>query len=91
VVHKVVLFYSYAKLCPVLYIIRESLIALSALAQLIGHWATGRKATGSIPDSCIETFHCHHPAGRTVALGSTQSLTVISTRNMFFGVKAAGA
>ena len=30
-------------------------------------------------------------AGRTVALGSTQPLTEMSTRNISWGVKAAGA
>ena len=45
VVHKVVLFYAYAKLCPVLYIIRESFITVSALAQLVeslGYQPEGR-------------------------------------------------
>jgi hypothetical protein len=36
-------------------------------------------------------FHCHNPSGRTMALGSTQPLTEMSTRNISWGVKAAGA
>ena len=33
---------------------------------------------------------CHNPSGRTVALGLTQPLTEMSTRNISWGVKAAG-
>ena len=36
-------------------------------------------------------FHLHNPSDRTVALGSTQTLTEMSTRNISWGVKAAGA
>ena len=39
----------------------------------------------------IVIFRCHYPSSRTVALGSTQSLTEMSTRNISWGVKAAGA
>ena len=44
--------------------------------------ATSRKAAGSIPDGVIGFFHCHNPSGRTMALGLTQPLTEISTRNI---------
>ena len=37
---------------------------------------------GSIPDGVIAIFHCHTPSGRTVALGMTQPLTEMSTRNI---------
>jgi hypothetical protein len=50
-----------------------------------------RKVAGSIPDGVIGIFHWHNPFGRTMALGSTQSLTEMSTRNISWGVKAAGA
>jgi hypothetical protein len=43
--------------------------------------ASSRKVVGSIPD----------PSGRTMALGSPQRLTEMSTRNISCGVKAAGA
>jgi len=33
----------------------------------------------------------HNPSGRTMSMGLTQSLTGMSTRNIFWGVKAAGA
>jgi hypothetical protein len=36
-------------------------------------------------------FHWHNPFGRTMALGSTQPLTEMSTRNISWGVNAAGA
>jgi hypothetical protein len=36
-------------------------------------------------------FHWHNRSGRTMALGSTQPLTEMSTRNLSWGVKAAGA
>jgi len=55
------------------------------------HCATNRKFAGSIPDGVIWFFHCHNPSGRTMALGSTQPLTEMSTRNISLGVNAAGA
>ena len=42
-------------------------------------------------DGVIEIFHWLNPSGRTVALGMTQPLTEMSTRNISWGVKAAGA
>jgi len=55
------------------------------------HCATSRKVAGSIPDGVSGIFHWHNPSGRTTALGSTQPLTEMSTRNICWGVKAAGA
>ena len=55
------------------------------------HCATNRKVAGSITDVVIGIFHLHNRFGRTVALGSTQSLTEISTRNISWAVKAARA
>ena len=57
------------------------------------HCATSRDVAGSIPDSVIGIFRCHNPTGRTVALGSTQPLSEMSTRNISWGggLKAAGA
>jgi hypothetical protein len=46
------------------------------------HCATSRKVAGSIPDGVIAYFHWHNPSDRTMALGSTQPLTEISTRNI---------
>ena len=45
---------------------------------------------GSISDSVIRIFHWYNPSGRTMSLGSTQPLTEMSTRNISWGVKAAG-
>jgi len=52
------------------------------------HCATSQKVASSIPDGVIGIFHWHNPSGRTKALGSTQTLTEISTRNISWGVKA---
>jgi hypothetical protein len=46
---------------------------------------------GSIPDGAIGIFCWHNPFGRTMALGSTQPPTEMSTRNISWGVKAADA
>jgi hypothetical protein len=48
-----------------------------------------RKVAGSITDGVI--FHWHNSSGRIMALGSTQPLTEMNTRNISWGVKAAGA
>jgi len=39
----------------------------------------------------IEIFHQHNPSAHTMALGLTQLLTDMSTRNISWGVKAGGA
>jgi hypothetical protein len=39
----------------------------------------------------IGIFHCLNPSGRTMAVGSTQPLTEMSTRNTSWEVKATGA
>jgi hypothetical protein len=61
------------------------------VAQFLKHCATTRKVAGSIPDFVIRIFHWRNPSGRTMALGSTQPLTEMSTRDISWGVKAAGA
>jgi hypothetical protein len=57
----------------------------------LGHRATSWKVAGSIPDCVTGIFHWHNPSSRIVALGSTQPLTEMSTRNTSWGVKVAGA
>jgi hypothetical protein len=47
--------------------------------------------SGSIPDGVIVIFHWLNPSGRTMALGSTQPLTEMSTRNISWGIKAASS
>jgi len=39
----------------------------------------------------LKIFRWHNPSGRTMALGLTQPLTEMSSRNISWGVKAAGA
>ena len=55
------------------------------------HCATSRKVAASFPDVVTGIFHWNNPSGRTVTLGLTQPLTEMSTRNISWGVKAAGA
>jgi len=50
-----------------------------------------RKVAGSSPDGVIGIFHWYNTSGLTMALGSTHPLTEMSTRNICWGVKAAGA
>jgi hypothetical protein len=47
------------------------------------------KVAGSIPDGVIEKFQSHNSSGPTMALGSNQPLTEMSTRIISSGVKAA--
>src|SRR5215510_15494842 len=55
------------------------------VAQWSRHCATNRKVAGSIPDGVIRIFHWHNPSDRTLALGSTQPPTEMSTRNISWG------
>ena len=48
----------------------------------LSHYTTSRKVPGSIPDGVIGIFYCHNPSGRTMALGSIQLLTEMSTRDI---------
>ena len=57
----------------------------TAVAQWLRCRATNRKVAGSIPDGVIGIFHCHNPSDRTMALGSTQPLTEMSTRIVSWG------
>jgi hypothetical protein len=49
------------------------------------HCFTSPTVAGSISDCFIGVFHWHNPSGRTMALGLTQSLTEMSTRNISWG------
>jgi hypothetical protein len=49
------------------------------------HYATSRKVAGSIPDEIIGFFNRPYPSSRTMALGSTQPLTEMSTKNLLGG------
>jgi len=49
------------------------------------HCATTRKFAGSISDGVVGIFHWHNPSSRTMALGLTQPLTEMNTRNISWG------
>jgi len=57
----------------------------TAIAQWLRCCATKRKVAGSIPDGVIGIFHRHNPSDCTMALGSTQPLTEMSTRSISWG------
>jgi len=50
-----------------------------AVARLVEDCATSRKVAGSISIGVTGVSHSHKPSGRTMALGSTQSLTEMGT------------
>jgi len=54
----------------------------TAVAQWLRRCATNRKVAGLISDGVIGIFYWHNPSDRTMALGSFQSLTEMSTRNV---------
>jgi hypothetical protein len=58
-------------------------LALSHVALIVtlGHCAKGQKVAGSRADELIGCFNLANPSSRAVALGSTQPLTGMSTRN----------
>ena len=51
-------------------------------AQWLRCYATNRKVAGSIPDGVIGIFHWNNPSDRTMALGSTQPQTEMSSRRI---------
>ena len=52
--------------------------------------ATSRKVAGSFADLVTGIFHELNPSSRSMALGSTQPQTEMSTRDLSCGIKAAG-
>jgi hypothetical protein len=58
-------------------------LSKSSLAEF--SQASVRKLAGSIPDEVIEFFNSLNHSSRNVALGSTQPLTEMSTRNLKVG------
>jgi hypothetical protein len=71
----------------------STIIIYGARSSAVG-WGTvlpvGRSRV-LIPDGVIGIFHLHNLSGRIIALGLTQPLTEMSTRNISWGVKVAGA
>ena len=52
------------------------------------HYASNQKVSGLILDCITGIFHFRNPSGCTMVLGLTQPLTEMSTRNIYWGVKA---
>jgi len=59
--------------------------ACNELRSWFRHRATSRKFADSTPDGVTGILHSHNPSGRTMALGWTQLLTEMSTRNIQWG------
>jgi hypothetical protein len=57
----------------------------TAVAQWLRYCATNQKVAGSIPDVVMEIFIDINPSDRTMALGSTQPLTEMSTGSISWG------
>jgi hypothetical protein len=56
-----------------------------AVAQLVQALCYETEGAGSIPDEVITFFNLSNPSSRTMALGLTQPLTEMSTRNPYRG------
>ena len=70
------------------------LTELQQLLRLIFKWTNGKpehfqehllNSYNRFPDGVIGIFHWHNSSGHTMALGLTQPLTEISTRNISWG------
>jgi hypothetical protein len=57
----------------------------TAVALWLRCCSTNRKVAGSLPDGVSGIFHWHNPSDRTMALGSTQPLTEMSTKSTSWG------
>jgi hypothetical protein len=54
----------------------------AAVTQWLRFCVTNRKVAGSIPDGVMEFFIGINPSDRTMALGSAQPLTEMSSRSI---------
>jgi hypothetical protein len=63
----------------------------TAVAQWLRYCATNQKVAGSIPDVVMEFSIDINPSDRTMALGSNQPLTEMSTGSISWRVNEAGA
>jgi hypothetical protein len=66
---------------PLNYIICSLLFSYVGLCIPTKQDATSRKVAGSSPSE-MDIFNSPNPSSRTMALGSTQPLTEMSTRNL---------
>jgi membrane-bound lytic murein transglycosylase B len=57
----------------------------TAVAQWLRYFATNKKVAGSIPDGVMSIFIGINPSDRTMALGSTQPPTEMSTGSISWG------
>jgi len=84
----------------VLWLTCLNLMFICSVTWLNGNLALAEKCSGPlrfrlrqvllyiyIPDGVIGIFHQHNPSGRIVALGSTQHVKEIGTRNISWGSK----
>jgi len=62
-----------------------------AVAQLVEALRHKPEVAGSIPNGVIRIFHWHNPSSRTMAPVLTQPPIEMSTTDISWGVKAAGA
>ena len=86
---------SFASVCVKLVVLPEHCLSFRASWVLnnggarwrswSGHCAISRKVTDSIPSGGIDFFHWHNAPGRIMTLGSTQPLTEMRTRNIYWG------
>ena len=53
-----------------------------AVAQLVEALRYKSEVAGSIPDGVTGIFHLYNPSDRTMALGLTQPLTEMGTKNI---------
>ena len=74
-------------------ILRQSTVPEGTRGGAVGYGTALQqgKFAGSIPGGVIGIFHWHNPSGNKRALDLTQPLTEMSTRNISWVVKAAGA
>jgi hypothetical protein len=63
----------------------NTLLLGHTVAQLVEVLCYKSKGTGSIPNGVIGIFHWHNPSSHTTALGLSQPLTEMSTRNISWG------
>jgi hypothetical protein len=61
------------------------LYLFTTMRSWLRHYATSRNVAGSISDEVIGFFNRPNPSSRTMALGSTQPLTEMSTGNLLGG------
>ena len=79
------LVYLYQSVSKGLYFVRVLVHIGTMVAQWLRCCATNWKVAGSIPNGVIGIFHWHNPSKCTMALGSTQPLTEMSTRRISWG------